>query len=380
MQSDSYYVGIDAGSVSLNAIVINQDKNIIYEAPYKRHMGRVEEEALCLIQDLQGRLGREHILAFALTGNHGQKISERAGGFYEFETISQVLGSLFLRPDARTIISMGGQDTALFQIHHDSKGWELEYFNTNGPCASGTGSFIDQQAQRLATSLYSSEKDGSRNQIDRILTDFITLGLRSAKPANVACRCTVFTKSDMIHLQNKGERLQDIIYGLHVGNSRNYMSTIVSNRTLENPILFVGGLSLNELQVRAFRAYFPELLVPPHNTSVGALGVALHALELGITNRLNLEALGSGETAEQEKLPIAPKLEIKETRFPEDNDLPRVGFGRKIPVTLGIDIGSTTTKYALVTQERQIIDKNYVHTQGKPIEVTQKLLKRISDG
>jgi predicted CoA-substrate-specific enzyme activase len=380
MPSDSYYVGIDAGSVSLNAIVINQDKKIIYEAPYKRHMGRVSEESLGLIQDLQARLGQEHILGFAFTGNHGQKISERAGGFYEFETISQVLGSLFLRPDTKTIISMGGQDTALFQIHHDSKGWELEYFNTNGPCASGTGSFIDQQAQRLATSIYTSEKDGSQNQIDRILTDFIALGLRSAKPANVACRCTVFTKSDMIHLQNKGERLQDIIYGLHVGNARNYMSTIVSNRTLENPILFIGGLSLNELQVRAFRAYFPELLVPPHNTSAGALGVALHALDLGIRNRLNLEALAGGETADQEKLPIAPKLEIKETRFPEDNDLPAGVFSRKIPAYLGIDIGSTTTKYAVVTEDRQIIDKNYVHTQGKPIEVTQNLLKRIAEG
>jgi predicted CoA-substrate-specific enzyme activase len=379
MQSDSYYVGIDAGSVSLNAIVINQDKKIIYEAPYKRHMGRVAEEALALIQDLQGRLGKERILAFAFTGNHGQKISEKAGGFYEFETISQVLGALFLRPDARAIISMGGQDTALFQIHQDAKGWELEYFNTNGPCASGTGSFIDQQAQRLATSIYSSERDGSKNQIDRILSDFIALGLQSAKPANVACRCTVFTKSDMIHLQNKGERLQDIIYGLHVGNARNYMSTIVSNRTLENPIFFIGGLSLNELQVRAFQAYFPDLLVPPHNTSVGALGVALHALESGVTNRLELDALAGGETADQEKLAVAPRLEIKETRFPEDNDLPEVLFSNKIRVFLGIDIGSTTTKYALVTEDRQIIDKHYVHTQGKPIEVTQKLLKRISD-
>jgi predicted CoA-substrate-specific enzyme activase len=380
MQSDSYYVGIDAGSVSLNAMVINQDKRIIYEVPYKRHMGRVAEEALALIQDLQERLGKERILAFAFTGNHGQKISERAGGFYEFETISQVLGALFLRPDARTIVSMGGQDTALFQIHHDAKGWELEYFNTNGPCASGTGSFIDQQAQRLATSIYSSEKDGSQNQIDRILSDFIALGLQSAKPANVACRCTVFTKSDMIHLQNKGERLQDIIYGLHVGNARNYMSTIVSNRTLENPILFIGGLSLNELQVRAFRAYFPDLLVPPHNTSVGALGVALHALGSGVKNRLNLDALAGGETADQEKLPVAPKLQIKETRFPEDNDLPGVALSMKIPVYLGIDIGSTTTKYALVTEDRQIIDKNYVHTQGKPIEVTQKLLRGVSEG
>jgi predicted CoA-substrate-specific enzyme activase len=380
MQSDSYYVGIDAGSVSLNAIVIDRDKKIVYEAPYKRHMGKVGEEALGLIQDLQGRLGKDRIVAFAFTGNHGQKISERAGGFYEFETISQVLGALFVRPDARTVISMGGQDTALFQIHHDAKGWELEYFNTNGPCASGTGSFIDQQAQRLATSIYSSEKDGSQNQIDRILSDFIALGLQSVKPANVACRCTVFTKSDMIHLQNKGERLQDIIYGLHVGNARNYMSTIVSNRVLENPILFIGGLSLNELQVRAFRAYFPDLLVPPYNTSVGALGVALHALESGIKNRLSLDALAGVETADQDKLPVAPKLEIRETRFPEDNDLPHVAFSEKIPVYLGIDIGSTTTKYALITRDRQIIDKNYVHTQGKPIEVTQRLLKRVAEG
>jgi predicted CoA-substrate-specific enzyme activase len=379
MESESCYVGIDAGSVSLNAIAVNADRKILYEAPYRRHFGRVEQETCCLIQDLQERLGRENISAFAFTGNHGRKIAERTGGFYEFETISQVLGSLYLRPDARSIISMGGQDTALFQIHHDARGWELDYFNTNGPCASGTGSFIDQQAQRLATAIYSSETDASQSDIDRILTDFIRLGSRSDTPAGVACRCTVFTKSDMIHLQNKGERLQDIIYGLHVGNARNYMSTIVSGRALENPILFIGGLSLNELQVRAFRAYFPELIVPPHSTSAGALGVALCALERGAKNSLNLEALEGKSPADQEKIPVAPRLELRKTRFPEDNSLDRAALGRNVPVYLGMDIGSTTTKYAVVTEDRRIIDKHYVHTQGKPIEVTQKLLKRVGD-
>ena len=90
----------------------------------------------------------------------------------------------------------------------------------------------------------------------------------------------------MIHLQNKGERLEDIIYGLHTGNARNYMSTIVSNRMLEEPILFVGGLSLNALQVRAFRGYFPGLIVPEHSTSAGALGVAIQAQDLGVENRI----------------------------------------------------------------------------------------------
>lgn len=377
--SDRYYVGIDAGSVSLNCVVINKEKEILYESPYKRHMGRVEEEVLGLIHDLYQRFGREKIKAIAFTGNHGQKINKKLGGFYEFETISQVLGALYIEPKVRTIISMGGQDTALLQIHHDHDGWELEYFNTNGPCASGTGSFIDQQAQRLATSIYDKDVDISQDQTDKILADFIALGLKSEKPANVACRCTVFTKSDMIHLQNKGEKLEDIIYGLHVGNARNYMSTIVSNRVVEDPVLFVGGLSINELQVRAFRSYFPDLIVPKYNTSVGALGVALQALELGIDNSLNLDQSAIMKDEQGLELPIAPKLMLKETFFPEDNEVQKRFIANKIPVYLGIDVGSTTTKYALIDEKREILHKSYVHTQGKPVEVTQKLLKTIRD-
>jgi predicted CoA-substrate-specific enzyme activase len=377
--SEGYYVGIDAGSVSLNCVVIDQKKQMVYESPYKRHLGKVEEGVLELFQDLYQRFGQEKIKAVAFTGNHGQKISQRVGGFYEFETISEVLGSLFLRPDAKSIISMGGQDIALFQVSHDGVSWELEYFNTNGPCASGTGSFIDQQAQRLATAIYSEKVDISQDQTDSILKDFIKLGLSSEKPANVACRCTVFTKSDMIHLQNKGERLEDIIYGLHLGNARNYMSTIVCNRVLENPILFIGGLSMNELQVRAFKEYFPELIVPEHNASAGALGVALHALDLGLENNLHLETSEWMMGKEASEFPVAPKLELKETYFPEDNEVRKRSFPEKERVYLGIDIGSTTTKYALIDEDREIIHKSYVHTQGKPIEVTQGLLRIIRD-
>jgi len=375
--SDIFYVGIDAGSVSLNSVVINQAREIIYESPYKRHLGKVDEEVFSLIHELYRRFGNARIRTVAFTGNHGQKISQQLGGFYEFETICQVLGAVQIEPNVRTIISMGGQDTALFQINHDEDVWELDYFNANGPCASGTGSFIDQQAQRLATSIYDKKADVSQDQVDKILADFIRLGQESGSPANVACRCTVFTKSDMIHLQNKGERLEDIIYGLHLGNARNYMSTIVSNRVLEEPILFVGGLSINELQVRAFRSYFPKMMVPRYNTSMGALGVALQALELGIENNLNLAESALGEGQRTFDLPLAARLELKETVFPEDNQVPKRFFHKKIPVYLGIDVGSTTTKYALISEDREIIHKSYVHTQGKPVEVTQRLLETI---
>ncbi|HIC85205.1 MAG TPA: CoA activase, partial [Desulfobacterales bacterium] len=216
-----YYVGIDAGSVSVNSVVIDNKKSVVWEAPYIRHLGRVEDVVSGLLEEIFQKFGANAIESISFTGNHGKKLADQTGAFYEFDTIAQVLGALYVCPSVKSIISMGGQDTALFQIrHHEGGGWDLEYFNTNGPCASGTGSFIDQQAERLATSMYRGDVELSAHRIEHILKDFIQLGMKSSRPSNVACRCTVFTKSDMIHLQNKGERLEDIIYGLHVGNAR----------------------------------------------------------------------------------------------------------------------------------------------------------------
>ena len=317
MDSRDYHVGIDAGSVSLNCAVINENKDLVYETPYRRHLGKVEEGVVDLVQALFETLGKDKIRSISFTGNHGKTLSEKLETFYEFETISQVLGALFIRPDLRRSSVWEDRKPPLCRSIHDEGGWGLEYFNTNGPCASGTGSFIDQQAERLATAMYESMEGSFTGQDDRILADFIALGLRSRKPANVACRCTVFTKSDMIHLQNKGEGLEDIIHGLHVGNARNYMSTIVSNRDLEAPIVFIGGVSLNALQVKAFKDYFPGLVVPPHSTSFGALGVALQALESKRNDQLVLERLTAKDTDQTVSVPVAERLVMKETGISE---------------------------------------------------------------
>ena len=351
--SKEYTVGIDVGSVSLNCVVVNSNKEVVFEFPYKRHFGKIDEEILDLVERLFEKFGENNIRSISFTGNHGQKLAEKLGVFYEFETISQVLGALHVIPETRSLICMGGQDTALFQIRHDDGGWELESFNANGPCASGTGSFIDQQAERLATSLYEKNKETSQNHIDKILNDFICLGLKSEKPANVACRCTVFTKSDMIHLQNKGERLEDIIYGLHVGNARNYVSTIVSNQKLDDPIVFVGGLSKNELQVKAFKAYYPNLIVPPYSTSAGALGVALKAIELNKTDTFDLDDLRQSNRRSNISVPKAAPLVLKKTQMPDAEKSPIKFLPKKIKTYLGIDIGSTTTKYALIDANHQ---------------------------
>jgi len=371
------YAGIDAGSVSVNGIVIDAQKQIVYASPYRRHFGKVEDSVAELVSGLQTRFGAGRMKVVAFTGSHGRHLSERCGAPYEVGIISQLLGAVHISPEVRTVISMGGQETALMQVAHDGSSWELEHFNTNGPCASGTGSFIDQQAERLATSIYERRGDRDRPPIDRILADFIALGLKSRKPATVACRCTVFTKSDMIHLQNKGERLEDIIHGLHVGNARNYLSTVVSNRVLRDPILFIGGLSLNELQVKALQDYFPGLVVPPHSTSLGALGAALHGLAAGRAARIDPAALTVPPGRRAAAVPVGLGLALRKTIFPEGNDVPTRITAVGLRGYLGIDIGSTTTKYALVDEAGRIVHKRYVPTCGKPVETVQGLLQHI---
>lgn len=383
-----YDVGIDVGSVSINCVIINDSGHVVFETPYIRHFGLVHEETRRLLDgilrpednDLQVPWDPASIRSISFTGVHGQLLAEILSAPFEVETIAQVVGVTRVVPGARTIMSIGGQDAALFQLGYNGDRWHLEAFNMNGPCASGTGSFIDQQAERLALSMYGAQFHMDQNKLQQTLEDFIALGLKSSYPAPVACRCTVFTKSDMIHLQNKGEPLSNIIAGLHFGNAANYVSTIVGNRELSEPIVFIGGMASNRLQVQAFRSYFPGLQVPPHHTSLGALGAALRAQEQNRNNRVDTTKLLTADSQASCQFPQAERLELKMTSFDPDNTLSPWATRRKQPAQayLGVDIGSTSTKYALIDDGGQLLHKSYVPTQGKPIEVTQKLLQVLN--
>ncbi|MEJ5366254.1 MAG: acyl-CoA dehydratase activase [Desulfosoma sp.] len=375
----AFDVGVDVGSVSVNAVVIDEEEKIAWEAPYVRHFGIIVPEVRRVLQEIFSRFDRASIRSVTFTGVHGERLARTLGAPFEVETIAQVTGAVHVAPGVRTIISIGGQDACLFQLGYADGSWHLEAFNMNGPCASGTGSFMDQQSARLASSIYGAEFEMSQEKVQKTLEDFIALGLRHSSPAPVACRCTVFTKSDMIHLQNKGEPLPNIIAGLHYGNAANYVSTIVASRTIEEPVIFIGGMASNPLQVEAFRQYFPSIRVPPHHASLGALGAALLSRRARRTNRVEPEQVREEHDGAVEVFPRAPRLEMRLTVFDPSNALdPRDGRGKNpLPVYLGVDIGSTTTKYALVDESGIIRHKCYVQTQGKPIETTQKLLRTL---
>ncbi|MBB5022689.1 acyl-CoA dehydratase activase [Desulfurispira natronophila] len=378
-----YDLGVDIGSVSINAVVIDQHGSLVFESPYRRHYGQVDAHLQQVLHELQEYCQPHNIRCTTFTGTLAERPAALLECPFEVETIAQVVGTLQVVPGVSSIISIGGQDAGLFQVKYRTDGqWYLDAFNMNGPCASGTGSFIDQQAQRLASAIYGGSFDTDSGSLNELLQDFMAMGRKSTKPAPVACRCTVFTKSDMIHLQNKGESLANIIAGLHAGNAANYMSTMVGNRQLDEPIVFIGGMASNDLQVDAFLHYFPGLQIPPHYTSLGALGAARQSQLAGRSSTLDIQRLQRHLSTSQEPFPCTSALELELTHFHEDNSLPvwAPSSSKATPgAYLGIDIGSTSTKYALIDEEGNLIGKCYRPTQGKPIEVAQQLIQHLME-
>ncbi|MHB8894948.1 MAG: acyl-CoA dehydratase activase, partial [Candidatus Geothermincolia bacterium] len=344
--------------------------------PYRRHFGRPEAAARAALEAVLGLFGPSAIASTTFTGSNGQALAVRLGAPWEPETVAQILGAAHVAPGVRTIFAIGGQDAAVFALSWEAERWRLEHFAMNGPCASGTGSFIDQQAERLASVFAPSSTQADQGQLEGLLAAFIREGLSSEAPAPVACRCTVFTKSDMIHLQNKGEPLANIIAGLHEGNVANFLSAIVGTRMLETPLLFIGGVASNPLQVRAFRRRHPDLAVPPHHASLGAIGAALASQRAGRAVALEITRLGSNEDQDAGAVPRTAPLRVgPATAAAEEEAVPAATAGALADgVWLGIDVGSTTTKFALVDTRGRLLAKRYVPTRGRPIEVARDLV------
>ena len=372
-------IGFDVGSVSINTVICNSKGELIEELPYRRHFGKTIELCSELLKQIENRYGKENIERIAFTGTHGKAIAQASDCYFEIETTAQTKGLYRLMPEARTVISIGGHDSALLLLSTSKDGFILNDFKLNEACAAGTGSFIDQQAERI----FSDDKDlntisDPQKRIESILHRFIDLGSQSDKPANVACRCTVFTKSDMIHLQNKGIPIKHIIAGLHQGVARNYRSTMILNRKLETPAAFIGGYASNRLARKAFEDILGiKVTVPNHYTGVGAFGVILNAIEKDCPpTHITSETILNLKSSKAFSAPRTEPLQIKYKPFCEcgvAEGLPQCD--RLVDVYMGFDIGSTTTKLVLITPKGKVIYKRYIPTEGQPVVAIKKALQ-----
>jgi predicted CoA-substrate-specific enzyme activase len=160
-----------------------------------------------------------------------------------------------LYPGARTIIEIGGQDSKVIVLRNGV----VVDFAMNTVCAAGTGSFLDQQASRLGISI----------------EEFGNLAFKANHPVRIAGRCTVFAETDMIHKQQMGHTVEDIVAGLCDSLVKNYLNNVCRGKEILTPIVFQGGVAANQgIQIAFERELKTALIIPEHFDVMGAIGVA----------------------------------------------------------------------------------------------------------
>jgi predicted CoA-substrate-specific enzyme activase len=364
----TFLFGFDIGSISINTVVLN-DHGDILEDRYDYNLGKPFEKLKEILDELEQKYSRQQFGHISCTGTGGKLAAELLGGTYVNEIVAQSGSVSRLYPQVRTIIEMGGEDSKLiFMDDLGKNASRLSDFELNTLCAAGTGSFLDQQAKRIGISI---EKE------------FGELALKSEKPPRIAGRCSVFAKSDMIHLQQIATPVHDIVAGLCFAVARNFISSLGRGKTIKFPVMFQGGVSSNIGMVRAFRellnAKEGELIIPEHNTSMGAMGAVLKYLSeekkevKTYQGTTKLDAYIHGEKSRGKSFEplIPPESDIHKEVYPlpESEDL--------YEVYLGLDIGSLSTNVVLIDDQNRVIARRYLPTASKPLEAIRRGMSEI---
>ncbi len=259
MKEKGYYLGIDVGSVSTNFVVIDENDNVI-EKLYLRTSGKPINALGKGMMMLTESLGKNICISGVGTTGSGRQLASVIIGAdaVKNEITSHAIAAQKVIPDVKTILEIGGQDSKIIIIRNGV----VFDFAMNTVCAAGTGSFLDRQAARLEIPI----------------EEFGKYALKSKSPVRIAGRCAVFAESDMIHKQQTGHSIEDIINGLCEALVRNYLNNLAKGKEISEPMVFQGGVAANVGIVAAFeRELGKSVIIPKYYDVMGAYGAALIA-------------------------------------------------------------------------------------------------------
>ncbi len=363
-----FFLGLDIGSVSLNTVLLDENYNIVedyYDYVHGKPFNVLHERLISILKDHPA----ETIVGVALTGTGGKLAVGLIGGVFVNEIIAQATSAGRMFPEARTVIEIGGEDSKLIVLERQPSDEyaKLVDFEMNSICAAGTGSFLDQQAKRIGVPI---EKE------------FGEMAMRSVNPPRIAGRCSVFAKSDMIHHQQLATPLHDIVAGLCFALARNFRSTVARSKDIVKPVIFSGGVAANIGMVRAFREVLEltgdELIIPEHHASMGAIGAVMYAHSNGL-QMAKFAGLASLEKYLEDNSSVfsnLPQLKESDAIYNKVVRFKKNGT-EKIPVYLGIDVGSLSTNVVLIDPEHNVVSRRYLPTAGKPLEAIQRGMTEI---
>lgn len=366
-------LGIDVGSTTVKVVALDRSRRLLGWR-YVRSCGRPRGALLQTLAEIGKEVDPLGVRMIGLSGSGGGPIADVIGGVHVNELVAQTRAVGEFHPEAQTIIEIGGQDSKLLSLRWDegSRQMMLEDFSMNALCAAGTGAFLDQQAERLGIAI-----DG----------EFARIAMESRSPARIAGRCTVFAKSDMIHLQQVGTPMSDILMGVCLAMARNFTTVIGKGKRFVAPILFQGGVAYNAAVKRAFETVLgvPEgsIIVPEHHTIMAALGaayVAMDEAERGAATRPFVgfdrleEAMRAG-SSDRASLPVLVRPPSGDGSHVDVASLP---LGEKLDAWLGVDVGSVSTNVVLIDARSRVLARRYLMTAGRPLEAVREGLRLVA--
>jgi predicted CoA-substrate-specific enzyme activase len=264
------YLGIDIGSISTKAVVIDS-QNKIYAQSYLWTEGDPIGAVIRLLDIIKDQLKDNNfsIVSVGTTGSARELIGSILNAtIVKNEITAHAIGTLTFHPEVRTIFEIGGQDSKIIIV----EGGMVVDYAMNTLCAAGTGSFLSSQARRLNIPV----------------EEFGKYALQAESPTKIAGRCTVFAESDLVHKAQMGHSKENIIAGLCNAIVNNYLNNVGKGKNIEPPIVFQGGVSKNVGVVRSFKEIVGhEIMVDDLGHLMGAIGIAIMAREQNVEKLFN---------------------------------------------------------------------------------------------
>ncbi|MCF8091191.1 MAG: acyl-CoA dehydratase activase [Desulfotignum sp.] len=363
--------GIDVGSVSVSVAVIDDHKNLLHKASAFHH-GNVRH---CL----SVLLSHETVTraAYVAVTDATPEFVFCHDRFDEQVAIIRAARA-FHKIGFDTLLHVGGEKFSLSLF--DAQG-NYTGARHNTSCAAGTGSFLDQQARRL-------NLKGSNEISENALKN------RQQRP-DIATRCAVFAKTDLIHAQQEGYNIEQICDGLCHGLAKNIANTLFKGCTLSGKIIFCGGVSKNIAVTRYLESILDTgLTIDDCSQVYGAAGAAFclwdRLQKKSMTRRSFDSPQAFFKDTYRKDSYLYPALSLTLSDYPEFScyrqfvhdgveveiytDPARVDLSSTF---LGLDVGSTSTKSILINQDKVPVMGCYTKTASRPVQAVQIIFEAM---
>lgn len=384
---DNYRVGIDVGSTTVKLVIVDIDKNEMIYSKYERHNARQEETVLRLINEIKDKY-KDIKFRVAVCGSGGAPVADKLHVHYIQEVVANAAAVSHNYPKVRTAIELGGQDAKVIFFYYDKKAKKLmtSDMRMNGSCAGGTGAFIDEIATLL-----------------KVPTEqFEELAAKGTNVYDISGRCGVFAKTDIQPLLIQGAKREDIALSTFHAIAKQTIGGLSQGLELKAPIIFEGGpLTFNKTLVKVFAQRLnlkdEDIIIPSHPETFVAYGAAISVDDIFPVNnnedtldfntlvkRLEEKSNTNVKRFRKKSVPyFKDEKEKNEFISRHKKELKNIEEARPkngvLKVYLGIDSGSTTSKFVLMDEDERVIDRFYANNYGEPLPVVQKGLMAIRD-